>query len=169
MQRAFRHLVDLYPAAYRSEFGDEILEVLRQVAQDAHDRGLLAYVWLCARESQALLTSAAKEWILLWMGDYPWAQIATRRFRMRSEFRYPKATVPIMALILAAIILIIRKAGSVQTTPEPLDSLMSSIPVFGLALLVACAAGALGWLVLHWMHKSGLHRLSEAHTWPQGK
>ncbi len=93
---------------------------------------------------------------------------------MRKEFHYPKATVPMMALIFACIVLIIYKAGRVQLATDLAPHQFNPphytfLVTFGLAFLVACLAGLVGWLVLHSLRQSGVHRLSEAQTWPQAK
>ena len=88
---------------------------------------------------------------------------------MRSEFRYPRAMAPMMLFILICIMFAIYKARDVQIQ-EKVGFPLHSLPLtMALALLVACVAGLLGWFVLHASHRSGVHRLSEAQTWPQAK
>ena len=88
---------------------------------------------------------------------------------MRSEFRFPKATAPLMAIILALIVVAIEKAKAIQaslphTNPHvgPIQpaqfTLFSTLVV---VLAITCAAGLLGWAILFALRRSGLHRLSE--------
>jgi H+/Cl- antiporter ClcA len=77
-----------------------------------------------------------------------------------------------MCLIFAGIMLAIYKARAIALSTglvnvEPAHHMLPL--TFGLALLVAALAGTLGWFLLHSMHRSGVHRLSNAETWPATK
>ncbi len=166
-------LVKLYPASYRAEFGKEMIDVSSRVLRDARRSGNLAWVTASLRELTGLAGGCMREHLREQLGG-SWVQIATRRFSMRSEFRYPKATIPMMALIFACIVLIIYKARAVQVSMN-LPSYDLGAPHYmlavtlGIAFAVACMVGSAGWLVLHSLHRSGVHRLSEAQTWPEAK
>ena len=88
---------------------------------------------------------------------------------MRSEFRYPRAAAPMMTVIFAAVVLAIYRAREVAFKVEAGYSEPSFALTFGLGILLACLTGVAVWLVLHATHRSGVHRLSEAQTWPQAK
>lgn len=168
MLTTFRRLLLLYPPDYRRQFGEEMLDVLRQSMGEARQRSRLAVIAVTIREGQGLLFGALNEHLRECFGNHHW--FAGRRLHMRSEFRYPRATVPMMLLIFAGIILAIYRARAVALKTEISVSALPSIPLtFGAALLVAALAGAVGWLVLHSLRRSGVHRLSEAQTWPQAK
>lgn len=166
----FRWLLLLYPAEYRSSFGEEMLEVLSQSLSVARRQGMLSLLTTSIRETKGLLFGAANEHLRECFGKYPWLQVAGRRLHMRSEFRYPRATVPMMLMILACIMLVIYRARAIEARAEISGSVLPSVPLtFGVALLLTGIAGAVGWLILHSLRRSGVHRLSEAQTWPQGK
>ncbi len=170
MLRAFRWFLLLYPSRYRTEFGEEMLGVLASCLADASRQGNLARMNAVVRESLGLVAGAAAEHVRGWFGKYPWFQIASRRIYMRSDFRYPRATAPMMLVILAGIILAIYRARAVALKTELDPGALPSLPLtFGLALLIVALAAAAGWLLLHSLHRSGVHRLSEANTWPQAK
>lgn len=89
---------------------------------------------------------------------------------MRSEFRFPKATVVLMSVILAAILFAMDQAKAIQSamssvTPPVVGPIRSAdfslfLPLL-LALGAACVAGALGWAILFALRRSGIHRLSQ--------
>ena len=88
---------------------------------------------------------------------------------MRSEFRFPKATVMLMAIILGAVTVAIDKARAIQASipyanPHvgPIQPLQFTVlPSLLLILVGACIAGAIGWAIVFALHRSGVHRLSE--------
>jgi len=88
---------------------------------------------------------------------------------MRSEFRFPKATVGLMMVILAAVMFTIEKARAISVSiPHanpavgPIHPTQAMIVQALLAtLLWALTAGAIGWGIIHLLHGSGVHQLSE--------
>jgi hypothetical protein len=165
-----RSLLFLYPATYRGEFADEMLTVLTDRQADLEDR-LLPHVLFFARESAGLLLGALQEHLRNTCGPQEFL-IPERRPTMRSEFRFPKSTVTLMLVILAAVVYTIEKAKSLQSVlPSSSPALgpiepahVAVVPSFfvGLALILSCAA--LGWLLVFALRRSGLHRLSNLDT-----
>ena len=51
----YRSILYLYPAAYRGEFGDEMLEVLSEVAARIRKKSALGWTRYAAREAGGLL------------------------------------------------------------------------------------------------------------------
>ena len=88
---------------------------------------------------------------------------------MRSEFRFPKATVTLMAIILVGVIMAIDKARAIQASipyanPRvgPIQPAQFTVlPAFLLTFVAACIAGAIGCAILCALHRSGVHRFSE--------
>ena len=89
---------------------------------------------------------------------------------MRSEFRFPKATPILMAVILAGVILAIEKATAIEQSfplayPQQLPPIQPEhftfFPAMAVIFLSAYAAAVIGWIVLFAMRRSGMHRLSE--------
>lgn len=166
----FRSLLFLYPAAYRTEFADEMLSVLTDRRADLDDR-LFPRMLFFARESAGLLLGALREHLRNAYGSHEFP-IPERRLIMRSEFRFPKSTVTLMLVILAAVVYTIEKAKSLQQVlPSSSPALgpiapthVAVIPSFfaGLAVVLSCAA--LGWLIVFAFRRSGLHRLSNLDT-----
>ena len=166
----FRWVLALYPPLFRTRFADEMLDVLAQVVAESSRKGLFARAVFACREVRGLLAGVMAEHLHARLGRYQWFHVvSSRRFNMRSEFRYPRATAPMMLVILGVILLVMYKARSIYMHQGD-TYWMPDLPlVFGVALLLTCLAGVVGWLVLHSLHRSGVHRLSEAETWPQGK
>jgi hypothetical protein len=166
----FRALLGLYPAAYRDEFTEEMLNVLYQVQAEWQSKGLLARAAFLVRESAGLFSGALHENTRAILGSFGHSKFPSRRLTMRSEFRFPKATVTLMALILAGILLAMDRAKAIQASVSSAAS-----PVVGpvrsadfslflpllLALGLAGLAGAIGWVILFALHRSGIHRLSQ--------
>src|SRR5713226_2053537 len=112
MLSLYRFLLRLYPPAYRHEFGAEMLAVFREAQTETWKKGALARAVFCAREVGGLLCGAPEEHLQAIAGSNLLSQFhlltptrsgspIKRRFTMRSEFRFPKATAPLMATILA--------------------------------------------------------------------
>ena len=88
---------------------------------------------------------------------------------MRSEFRFPKATVGLMMVILAAVMLTIEKARAIsasipQANPAvgPIHPTQAMIVQALLATLIwAIGAGAIGWGILYVLRRTGVQQLSE--------
>ena len=88
---------------------------------------------------------------------------------MRSEFRFPKAAVVLMTIILVAILVAIERAKSIQASipyanPHvgPIKEVgINVFPLLLLVLLGACVAATIGWAVVFALHRSGMHRFSK--------
>ena len=88
---------------------------------------------------------------------------------MHSEFRFPKATVTLMTIILVAILVAIDRAKAIQASIPYANAQVgpikaaefAALPTLLIALLGACVAGVVGWAILFALRRSGIHRLSE--------
>lgn len=171
----YRYLLQLYPAGYRMEFAEEMMAVLHERRAEAVKKGLATRCALYARETGGLLSGAVQEHFRAMAGFYPWAGFPFRRIGMRSEFRFPKATTVLMMVILVAVVMAIEKARAIQTSiPQthtqvgPIASgTFTVLPSFALLFLITCAAGAIGWAMVHALRRSGVQRLEELR--PSGK
>jgi hypothetical protein len=164
-----RYLLYLYPAAHRKEFGEEMSEVLRERRNDIGKRGAVArWIWN-SREIGGLLRGAAQERVRAMTGLYSWEEFPIRRIRMRTEFRFPKATPVLMTLILVAVLMAIEKARAIQLSVPPSSQQVGPIqsanftvvPSFALWLVIGCAVGAIAWAIAYALRKSGVQRLEE--------
>ena len=94
---------------------------------------------------------------------------------MRSEFRFPRATVTLMVILLAGVIMAIDKARAIQASvpyshpqigpihPVHLAALSSLL----LILVAAGIAGSIGWAVLFALKLSGVQRFSSIGPAPE--
>ena len=160
MLTLYRCLLRLYPAEHRTQFGEEMIQVLRDVQADAATRTRFARAIFCLREATGLLAGAFQEHLRSLGAAPAWLSIPTRRFTMRNEFRFPKATAVLMTIILAGVILAIKRGeaivASLGTTDSPhFDFLPAIAPLF----VFVYAAGVLGWAILFALRRSGVHRL----------
>ena len=87
---------------------------------------------------------------------------------MRSQFRFPTATAVLMMIILAGTIVAIEKARAIQalySNGHPIVPLEAArftfFPTVAFLLVFFYAAGAIGWVILFALHRSGVHRLAD--------
>jgi len=164
-----RYLLYLYPPAHRMEFGAEMSEVLSERQNDIGKRGALARWISNGREIAGLLRGAAQEHVRAATGLYSWEEFSIRRIRMRTEFRFPKATPVLMTVILVAVLMAIEKARAIQLSVPPSHQQVGPIqsanftvvPTFGLLLVLGCVVGAIAWAVAYALRRSGVQRLEE--------
>ena len=165
--RLFRRLLSLYPGAYRSAYGEEMLTVLTAIRADIGRKGPRAQVVAYLREVEGLLSGALREHLRLLCLPQGFS-FYTRRFSMRSEFRFPKSTVALMTLILAAVVMTIEKAKAISASvphgnppvgpiqPEHFATVSTLLVLLG----GMAVAGALVSVVQFALHRSGIQRLS---------
>lgn len=88
---------------------------------------------------------------------------------MKSEFRFPKSTVGLMVVILAAVLFTIEKAKAVSASIphanppvghiEP--SQITVLPSLLITMLSAVVIGVIGWGILYALRRTGVQQLSE--------
>jgi hypothetical protein len=169
----YRCLLRLYPAAYRYEYGDEMAGVFSNLRKDVRNKtqgmGLLPRGKFFLREFAGLLYGALQEHSRSITGSNLLPS-SSRRFTMRSEFRFPKATPVLMIIILAGVILTIEKATAIEESlphayPQQLPPIQPEhftfFPAMAVIFLSAYAVAVIGWAVLFALRRSGVHRLSE--------
>ena len=175
MLRLYRSLLTLYPPPYRSEYRDEMLAVLAEVEYDLAHKDVWAKTRRRVREAGGLLIGALEEHVRQMAGFYGGSIVPNRRFRMRSEFRFPNATPVLMTVILVAVLMAIEKAKAISASLPPSSTPvgviqsehMSTVTNFLVILGMAVVAGALGWLVVFALRRSGIQRLSDVR--PNGR
>jgi hypothetical protein len=158
MLRLYRSLLYLYPAAHRAQFGDEMIEVLRDLQTETASLSRIACVTLFLREFTGLLAGALHEhWRALGLSP-SWLPFPTRRFTMHTEFRFPKATAILMTVILVGVVVAIEKGEAiVASLNSPYH--FAFLPGVALFLLIFYGTGAIGWVILFALRRSGVHRL----------
>jgi hypothetical protein len=169
MPSLFRSLLYLYPAAYRQEYGEEMIGVLIEVKEQQRRRGPLALAVAYFRETAGLLQGALHEHTRKVLFPQGLPNFSPRRFTMRSEFRFPKSTVTMMVLILLVVAIAIDKAKSIQASVPPAATYVPPIQAehftivgtFFVVFLLACGLAAIVWGVLFALNRSGLQRLSQ--------
>jgi hypothetical protein len=165
----YRSLLYLYPPAHRHEYGEEMIDVFREVQDEAAKQGVPARALLWLREVQGLLAGALGEHLRNIAGSPRSSPIFSRRLSMRSEFRFPKATATLMTIILAAVVMAIEKATAIQNSVPPSSPRVGPIqpahftllPTLLLILSFACLGGIVGWGILFALHRSGTQRLAD--------
>jgi len=160
MLSIYRRLLRLYPADYRSEFGDEMLGVIREAELEIKEGAVSRAVFLL-REVAGLLNGALQEHWRSVVGSHPSMSLwSSTRFTMRSGFRFPKSTAALMAIILAGVVLTLEKARSIVASagePDYPDLFAGVVVVF----LAACVLAVAAWAALFAMRRSGVHRLAD--------
>ena len=171
MLALYRALLYLYPSTYRDEYGDEMTSVFRDVQAEMENKGTIARAVWCAREIGGLLLGAFQEHS---RGVISWGHptLSSRRSTMHSEFRFHRATAPLMAIILAGVVMAINKGKAISASipyanPRvgPIQPAQFTVlPSLTLTLLCACLAGAIGWVILFALHRSGVQRFSDINS-----
>jgi hypothetical protein len=173
----YRSLLYLYPAPYRGEFGEEMMDVLSEVQAEISSQSLLGRLCRTAREAGGLLTGALGEHLRSITGAYDRGRFPSMfsstflsgRFAMKSEFRFPKATVVLMTVILAAVMLTIEKAKAISASVPhgnpPVGPIQPThfaiVPSLLVAMMSALLLGLIGWAILFALRRSGVQQLSE--------
>src|SRR2546422_1671295 len=102
MLALYRSLLYLYPAAYRCEYGEEMMDVLSEVQEESGKRSAVEQVFCTAHEAGGLLYGAVREHFWSITGSHDRRMFSSifssGRFSMRSEFRFPKATLTLMMI-----------------------------------------------------------------------
>ncbi len=166
MATVYQRLLQLYPASYREHFGEEMLDVFQAARADVQTKSLTAQVVFCAREFVGLVRGAAGEHLHILSkaepGNWHW------RFTMRNGFRFPKSTAVLMTIILAGVVMAIKRGQEIavslpRVNPQvaPIQSPSSLLSPIVSWVLFFYAAGLIGWLILYAMRRSGVHRLDE--------
>ena len=165
----YHFLVHLYPATYRLEYGEEMLAVLSEVLTENQKKGVMARIVSAVCEIAGLLCGALREHIRNIAGSIRVEKSFSRRVTMRSDFRFPKATVTLMALVLLAVFLAIEKGKDIQASiayanpqvgPIHPTQQLALLPTLLLVLAFACLMGAFGWAMLFALRRTGSQRLS---------
>jgi hypothetical protein len=165
----YRLALRLYPAAHRERFGEEMVAVFRELQAEDVSRGVLSQSRFCVCETAGVVAGALREHWRVWGGEHVWLLFSSRRLRMHTEFRFPKATAVLMTIILAGVVLAIQKGEAIQASVpyanpsvgsiHPVHSTLLPGVVIGLASFYA--AGLIGWAILFALRRSGVHRLDE--------
>lgn len=171
MLRVYRSLLYLYPPAYRSAYGEEMLSVLSEVQAEIREKRASARALCEVQEAAGLLYGAMLEHVRSITGSDGSAMFSPRRIPMRHEYRFPKSAAILMTIILVAVLLTIEQAEMVSHAYAdyqggPLHWVeVSVLPAFLIALVLACVVGAIGWAIVFALRRSGMHRLSEVNPW----
>ena len=163
MLTIYRFLLYLYPRAYRDEYGEEMMAVFREVRGEINNKGLPVQIAFGAREAGGLLRGAWRERVRRIAGASP------RSLTMRSEFKFPRATVTLMLIIFGGVIVAIDRGRAVQSSVPYVNpsvgpiqpAQFTTLRAFSLAFAAACIVAAIGWAILFALHQSGVQRFSE--------
>lgn len=156
----YRSLLYLYPRLYRQEYAEEMVSVFRAAHADVRVESLRERLMFRVRETFGLLVGALRERIGAITGNYPLTTF--RGFDMRPEFRFPRSTVFLMALIFGGVVVAVEKAHTIEVKyAAGVGSIWPSLPWFlGFTLLFTCAAAVAVWGILFAFGRTGVHRLA---------
>lgn len=175
METIYRSLLRLYPAACRNEFGEEMIAVFRQAQAAAKADGHGAYWRFCWRELTGIAGGALDEHLRALTGFEGPIFLSSRRFTMRSGFRFPKSTAVLMTIILAGVVTAIEQAMSISASfphgkalVPPIQPLRFALfRPFLIPLALVYGVAALVWAILYFTGRSGWHRLSAIDDQPR--
>ena len=159
MLAIYQRLLQLYPRGHRQNFGAEMSAVFEDLRGDLALQGFVTRLTFYVREGSGLLLGALRE---------HWRESGIGRFKMQSEFRFPKATWILMTIILAGVVSAIEKGEAISASvPDPGPAIIPPIHagphtlVYGIAELFAAiyAVGLLAWGILFVLRRSGAERI----------
>lgn len=157
MRTVYDWLLRLYTEEHRRRFGEEMAFVFEQVEAERANQGPITLASFYLREISGVLGGAWHERL---------QEFSERRSVMRTQFRFPKTTPILMTIILAGVVLAIRKAEAIQASLPDVNPAIGPIPAqhgflsdIGIWLLCFYAAGLIGWAILFALRRSGSHRL----------
>jgi hypothetical protein len=168
MLTAYRRLLLFYPSEHREQFGQEMVEVFGEAQAENQNNGVIAQGAFYVREMAGLLKGAVREHFRVVLGARAGLSLYTRRFTMRDGFRFPKTTAVLMTIILAGLMLAIKRGEDIanslphvnpQIGPEPMHLVL--LPPIALMFAGFYALGVIGWGILFALRRSGVHRLDE--------
>ena len=167
MLAVYRTLVRLYPAQHRQIFGGEMLTVLAAEVSEASNRRVTARIRLFAREASGLMLGAAREHFRMPVEIRDGLSLRTGRFEMRNGFRFPKSTMVFMTLILAGVILAIKRGEDIalsfpRVNPQagPIQLGHSTVPPIAIFIGLFYVFGLVGGAILVALRRSGVDRMS---------
>jgi hypothetical protein len=167
MLAVYRTLVRLYPAEHRQIFGEEMLAVLAEEGSQASARSLTARIRLLAREASGLIVGAAREHFRMLLEIRDGLSLQSGRFEMRNGFRFPKSTILFMTLILAGVILAIKRGEDIALSlsrmhPEAGPTQPhSTVPPIAIFIGLFYVFGVVGGAILVALRRSGVDRLAD--------
>jgi hypothetical protein len=158
MRTVYDWLLRLYPDGHRRQFGEEMALVFEQARVETASQGSGLLTSFYFREIAGVLRGACEERL---------REFSNRRSAMRTQFRFPKTTPILMTVILAGVVLAIRKGEAIQASLPDVNPAIGPIhpaqhgllPEIGIWLLSFYVAGLIGWAILFALRRSGSHRL----------
>jgi hypothetical protein len=169
MLTAYRRLLLFYPSEHREQFGQEMVEVFGEAQAENQNNGVIAQGAFYVREMAGLLKGAVREHFRVVLGARAGLSLYTRRFTMRDGFRFPKTTAVLMTIILAGLMLAIKRGEDIANSLPHVNPQIGPIEPMHLVLLPPIALmfagfdalGVIGWGILFALRRSGVHRLDE--------
>jgi len=160
MIAVYRTLLYLYPADHRRQFGEEMLAVFQDVWTE--NKGFMTQIAIALREFTGLLKGAFREHLRgvgTAQGELsfsPW------RFTMRNGFRFPKSTAVLMTIILAGVVVAIKKGEDIANSLPEVSQPVAPIHPMHITLLSPIvvlfvgfwAAGLIGGTILFAVRRS---------------
>jgi hypothetical protein len=164
-----RGLLRLYPAEYRKQFGEEMFALLVDLRAENANRTFIQRAKFYLRETAGLMCGALREHLRILAGADAGLALPMRRFAMQNGFRFPKSTAILMTIILAGVVVAIRKgeaiAASLPHVSQPIQPIHSApsylLPGVIAGFIFFYAAGLAGWAILFALRRSGIHRLAD--------
>ena len=129
--------------------------IRRHAGRDGFEGDDRRGLFFALREAAGVVAGALQEHWRALGGEDVWLWFPTRRFTMRTEFRFPKATAVLMAIILGGVMLAIQKGENISASLRgavdppigpihPTHSVLLGGIVLGLVILLRCGNDRVG-------------------------
>jgi hypothetical protein len=146
-----------------------MFSVLLDVRAENANRKFVVRAKFYLREIAGLMSGAFREHLRVLIDAHVGLSLSTGRFAMRNGFRFPKSTAVLMMIILAGVVVAIRKgesiAASLPNVSQPIAPIHSApsylLPGVIAGFIFFYAAGLIGWTILFALRRSGVHRLAD--------
>jgi hypothetical protein len=162
MLSLYRKLLYLYPGHHRREFGEEMLAVFQDVW--AENKGFVTQTLISIREFTGILKGALREHLRQSTAAPIQLPLSHWRFTMRNGFRFPKSTAILMTLILAGVVLAIKRGEDIANSLPPFAQPVAPIHPMHITLLSPIVvlfvgfwiAGLIGGTILFALRRSSI-------------
>ena len=133
MLTVYRKLLYLYPTQHRRQFGEEMLSVFQDVW--AENKGFVTQTIVSIRELTGILKGALREHLRDFTTADVQLSLSPWRFTMRNGFRFPKSTAILMTMILAGVVLAIKRGEDIANSLPPFSQPVTPIHPMHITLL----------------------------------
>lgn len=161
MRIVYQQFLALYPRAFQTEFGEEMVAVYSEALADSRRAGRYACARFYVREFAGLVVGAVTQHL---SSPTPDSFSLERIFSMRNGFRYSRVAIGFMAISFVVVLMAMTEAAAIAAGYSHVP-VINLVRPFAVCCGIAVIAGIVGWLIALASGRSGSERLSQVETW----